>query len=724
MDKVQAKQDPINDSDDELGPDDHEPAPSAPLRTRPPNGTVINSQSRITDGADSQILIGSTKSKKRKKSSSDDELAADMRETKSFLSKPPQRLGNLTPRVESHSVSQRGAITPTKFNSSSSKDSLKIRVKDGVCQPNHLLSRFYNNTSPHGQCFLQPVEAQGGKELCAHRDDEEKAADVSDWLRIGRKITSIHYNKNSEIIKITQPQEDKIGRLMLLKFSDVTDATAVVSWAKSNLGSSIKFEDEPSKRLTRIFDNLMEAVTKAYSALRKSTVLKDSGEPQRTKSDVPRPTQTSPREANRARTLIRDRMQDFNSNTAEQAPRHSPANQPPSQPSSVRSKPRPIRELRSRQAAPDMYAIEDSPEPEVLPERWSEAERNRNWDKDWRMPLTLRRTTVDAQDVPRLDEGEYLNDNLIDFGLQYLFDQAGDKNPDLRNRIYMFNTFFYTQLRKSGKGRNINYDGVKSWTSRVDLFSYDYIIVPVNENLHWWLAIICNARKLDPSSCKAAPVAGKSRKVVENGDQDEPENSRPDGTVADISQLSIDSPSNSRPDGEDSNPDKMAVDLVGEDVEMKDASSPVQPPESTKTREIDLSPSSFPKGCSPSDFKILTLDSLGMGHTPAVTALKTYLIQELQEKKKQEANQLLGNVGMRANNIPMQDNGCDCGVFLLGYMRQFLADPDKFIHTLLRRERPDWKVDAKEQREKWRDNILIEQKKQQDQAEQANKGAK
>lgn len=40
------------------------------------------------------------------------------------------------------------------------------------------------------------------------------------------------------------------------------------------------------------------------------------------------------------------------------------------------------------------------------------------------------------------------------------------------------------------------YDSVKKWTKAVDVFQQDLIIVPVNENLHWYLAVIFNPRAL------------------------------------------------------------------------------------------------------------------------------------------------------------------------------------------------------------------------------------
>ena len=73
----------------------------------------------------------------------------------------------------------------------------------------------------------------------------------------------------------------------------------------------------------------------------------------------------------------------------------------------------------------------------------------------------------------------------------------------------MFNTFFYENLtNKGGVRKGVNYEAVAKWTSKIDLFGYDYVVVPINEksvipshsltarltilSAHWYLAIICN----------------------------------------------------------------------------------------------------------------------------------------------------------------------------------------------------------------------------------------
>ena len=125
--------------------------------------------------------------------------------------------------------------------------------------------------------------------------------------------------------------------------------------------------------------------------------------------------------------------------------------------------------------------------------------------KAWSKPLTYpregkKKTTVEFSDLERLDEGEFLNDNLISFYLRFLEQELGDQRPDVAKRVYFFNTYFFATLTNTHKGKKcFNYEGVQKWTRTVDLFTYDYIIVPINESSHWYLAIIFNLPALDRS---------------------------------------------------------------------------------------------------------------------------------------------------------------------------------------------------------------------------------
>ncbi|KAJ3189904.1 Sentrin-specific protease 6 [Gaertneriomyces sp. JEL0708] len=102
--------------------------------------------------------------------------------------------------------------------------------------------------------------------------------------------------------------------------------------------------------------------------------------------------------------------------------------------------------------------------------------------------------TVRQEDYDRLDEGQFLNDVIIEFYLKYVIQEIMD--PALRDRVHIFNSFFYERLTQKDAntptGEKIAYANVKKWTRNVDLFSKEFVFVPVCENMHWYLAFIYN----------------------------------------------------------------------------------------------------------------------------------------------------------------------------------------------------------------------------------------
>ncbi|NWR52147.1 SENP6 protease, partial [Regulus satrapa] len=107
--------------------------------------------------------------------------------------------------------------------------------------------------------------------------------------------------------------------------------------------------------------------------------------------------------------------------------------------------------------------------------------------------------SVTNEDLHCLNEGEFLNDVIIDFYLKYLVLEKLKKED--ADRIHVFSSFFYKRLNQRER-RNINetsnlsiqqkrHGRVKTWTRHVDIFEKDFIFVPLNEAAHWFLAVIC-----------------------------------------------------------------------------------------------------------------------------------------------------------------------------------------------------------------------------------------
>ncbi|XP_065819764.1 sentrin-specific protease 6 isoform X3 [Labrus bergylta] len=107
--------------------------------------------------------------------------------------------------------------------------------------------------------------------------------------------------------------------------------------------------------------------------------------------------------------------------------------------------------------------------------------------------------SVTNEDLHCLNEGEFLNDVIIDFYLKYLVLEKLKKED--AQRIHVFSSFFYKRLNQRERrtvpdAANLpiqkrKHNRVKTWTRHVDLFQKDFIFVPINESAHWYLAVIC-----------------------------------------------------------------------------------------------------------------------------------------------------------------------------------------------------------------------------------------
>lgn len=102
---------------------------------------------------------------------------------------------------------------------------------------------------------------------------------------------------------------------------------------------------------------------------------------------------------------------------------------------------------------------------------------------------------IEPRDIERLQNHEWLNDNLIGAYIHFLENHVRQTNEHLGSQIYFFNSFFYAFLTRD---ETINYKAVQNWTKSVDIFNYEYIIVPINESHHWYAAIIYGLRGIFP----------------------------------------------------------------------------------------------------------------------------------------------------------------------------------------------------------------------------------
>ncbi|KAI9027660.1 hypothetical protein CLU79DRAFT_697775 [Phycomyces nitens] len=90
---------------------------------------------------------------------------------------------------------------------------------------------------------------------------------------------------------------------------------------------------------------------------------------------------------------------------------------------------------------------------------------------------------VSFDDIYKLEPQVWLNDEIINFYMEMLSDRS-KANPKEYLDIHCFSTFFYSTLSESG------YKKVQRWTKRIDIFSKDLVLAPINQSLHWTLGVI------------------------------------------------------------------------------------------------------------------------------------------------------------------------------------------------------------------------------------------
>lgn len=96
---------------------------------------------------------------------------------------------------------------------------------------------------------------------------------------------------------------------------------------------------------------------------------------------------------------------------------------------------------------------------------------------------------ISKDKIQCLRDREWLNDEVINFYFDLLNDLPIPKRG--RPRTYLWNSFFWLKLSDDGKG--YNYKAVQRWTTRkkINLFSYDRFIVPMNIGRnHWALGLV------------------------------------------------------------------------------------------------------------------------------------------------------------------------------------------------------------------------------------------
>lgn len=236
--------------------------------------------------------------------------------------------------------------------------------------------------------------------------------------------------------------------------------------------------------------------------------------------------------------------------------------------------------------------------------------------------------TITYSDFKTLYDNDWINDSLIDFFIKYEMDKAiYQKNLFKQKDIYAFNSFFFTKLM-SGDELNdeIDYYGnIKRWLNKLDLMSYPNIIIPINENLHWYCCVIKGLPQLLESALKRKEALASS---------DDYEDIH--GVEYDDSDIS----------NSESNVTSAFLTLEA----------------NTKAKKI-YQP------------EIFIFDSMRQKHTNIHFPLKKFIIDYCKEKY--DVNIGKNEIRVHSAKVPKQNNFNDCGIHVIYNVRKWLNNSEE-----------------------------------------------
>lgn len=346
--------------------------------------------------------------------------------------------------------------------------------------------------------------------------------------------------------------------------------------------------------------------------------------------------------------------------------------------------------------------------------------------------------SVTNEDLHCLNDGEFLNDVIIDFYLKYLVLEKLKKED--AQRIHVFSSFFYKRLNQRER-RNVpdttnlpiqkrKHNRVKTWTRHVDLFQKDFIFVPINESAHWYLAVICfpglEGLVYEQNPLYHGPFPAPASAADPPSEENIPDHCRPLSPDRDGLDSSSEDPSPGAPETSTeglTDGDNAAFTEAGQEPSGAPAGSGPPDAEQQYTSELHRisvcygsgkgdddtftfsdDQSSVQDECSEdgtlaedslgSDVSalaskqnlckqpcILIMDSLrGPARSTVVKTLREYLEVEWEVRKGTQRS--FGKDVMKGSSprVPQQDNFSDCGVYILQYVESFFENPIPSFH--------------------------------------------
>ncbi|XP_063234088.1 sentrin-specific protease 6-like [Bacillus rossius redtenbacheri] len=289
-------------------------------------------------------------------------------------------------------------------------------------------------------------------------------------------------------------------------------------------------------------------------------------------------------------------------------------------------------------------------------------------------PPTKGGIAINAEDFACLAPDEFLNDVIIDFYLKYLMNTM--LKEEEQACTHLFSSFFYKRLTTkppAARGQaqpdasplspaEKRHSRVRSWTKNINIFHKKFILIPINKNVHWFLAVICFPGLTGPV------------RMSDDTPLDVIEESRPrkSGKMATIVLDAAECLSDrDEAESEEEDPSDVSEDDVSSEGPGRHVLLP---------RSLATAPSTSRDKPHPEPIKqpcILIFDSLrgASSHGRVMATLRDYLRVEYRLKMGKERSFSRHTMCGAVPRVPQQNNYTDCGLYVLQYAEAFFKEP-------------------------------------------------
>lgn len=125
--------------------------------------------------------------------------------------------------------------------------------------------------------------------------------------------------------------------------------------------------------------------------------------------------------------------------------------------------------------------------------------------------LTYNRIEITTADMQCLNRREFLNDQIINFYMQYLWQTHLTESQ--RDSVYVCDTFFMAAIETTDEAR------IQRWLKRINVMDREYLMIPVMMKEHWFLIVLCHPKSIfDDERRKQYPPKIHIMDSVENYD--------------------------------------------------------------------------------------------------------------------------------------------------------------------------------------------------------------